>query len=86
LAATRIAKLNNRIIKLEISTTISRGNNQLGTTGSNVLNMYLSAVPNVIKTNVTQNIKDHGNITTKSAIGVSAPLETAKIVTQQIIT
>jgi len=74
------------MIKLEISTTISKGNNQPGTTGSKVLKMYLSAVPKAIKTNVTQNIKDHGNITTKSAMGVSAPLDTAKIVTQQIIT
>lgn len=85
LAATRIAKLNNRIIKLEISIIINKGNNQAGTTGSKVAKIYLSAVPNDIKTNVTQKINDHGRITTNSAIGVSAPLETANIVTLQII-
>jgi len=58
----------------------------LGTTGSKVEKTYLSAVPKVMKTNVTQKIKLQGKITINNAIGVSAPLETAIIVTQQIIT
>jgi len=65
--------------------TINSGNNQLGTTGSKVAKIYLSAVPNDIKTNVTQKINDHGRITINNAIGVSAPLDTAKIVTLHII-
>jgi len=38
-----------------------------------------------MKTKVTQKIKLQGKITTNKAIGVSAPLDTAIIVTQQII-